>query len=112
MLLTIIIKFLLTTVIPGLLYQVYVALCPSLNAGIPITTFLVWKKARFQILGVLLAVIVAIPLCLYVYLGVSGTLMIQVMLFLGQASLFLLGKLADYFQKKKNDNSNNNKLSA
>ncbi|WP_226812329.1 hypothetical protein [Bacillus sp. FDAARGOS_527] len=101
-----IIAFLIKTVIPGLLFNVYLSLCPIFNAGIRITPFLIWKNAKFQILALLLAIIIAIPLCLYVYLGMPAISMIQLFLLLCQFYIFLLGKLADYFQKTSSISSN------
>ncbi|SCN41827.1 Uncharacterized protein BCRIVMBC938_05978 [Bacillus wiedmannii] len=109
---TSIILFLLKSAIPGLLFNMFTVLCPSFNAGIPITTFLIWKNVRFQILALLFCLIVVIPLSLYVYLDMPATLMIQLFLFLCQFGLFLLGKLADYFQKNKDDNPKNDKIIA
>ncbi|PFC79721.1 hypothetical protein CN298_16975 [Bacillus cereus] len=109
---TSIILFLIKSAIPGLLLNIFIVLCPSFNAGIPITPFLIWKNVRFQILALIFSLIVVIPLSLYVYLGMPATLMLQLFLFLCQFGLFLLGKLADYFQKNKDDNPKNNKISA
>ncbi|EOO12023.1 hypothetical protein CON27_28080 [Bacillus thuringiensis] len=112
MLTTSIITFLLKNAIPGLLLNIFIVLCPSLNAGIPITPFLIWKNARFQISAVIFFLTVVLLLSLYVYLSMPATLMIQLFLFLCQFGLFLSGQLAGYFQKKREENTNSNKLSA
>ena len=104
MIITHLITYLLWTVIPGSIIQVYNALSPSLNEGISITPFLVWKKARFQIALLILAVILVILLNLHSYFNMPVTLTIQLLLFLCQYGLFLFGKLANYFHNNKDDN--------
>ncbi len=103
MIITKLIMLLLWTVIPGSIFQVYYALSPSLNEGISITPFLVWKKARFQIALLILAVILVILLSLHVYLNMPASLTFQLLLFLCRCGLFIFGKLANYFQKNKDD---------
>ncbi|QWG53628.1 hypothetical protein EXW28_28040 (plasmid) [Bacillus mycoides] len=112
MILTYIISFLLSKAIPGLSLQVCYELCRCKNEGIPITPFLIWKKARTHILLLILAVILVIPLSLYAYLNMPLLLMIHLLLLLCQVGIFLMGKLADYFHKNKDGDSQNNKMSA
>lgn len=90
--------FLLATVIPKLILQVFTQLCPSLNEG-TITPFLVWKQTRFEIAGIVFSILIAILLILYVY-GVPVSILTKAFLICCRFSIFLWTKLAKQVHKK------------
>ncbi|MCD4642220.1 hypothetical protein AR454_10660 [Bacillus mycoides] len=48
-----------------LVFSVFLALCPPLNAGTAISFILVWALAKFQLIALLAITLILIPLSIY-----------------------------------------------